>query len=172
MGHCLHFRASYMAKWSRPPWSMRESWVWSLGQGDSLEVEMATHSSILAWKSPWTEEPGGLQAMGLQRVDTTYQLSRHANTSPFQCDGPKVEWIEQFWEQGALFSGLWSRQGLKFPHWSWGAQHASLTHWHMRIPPFDLAPQVTENSCASSGTTQAWAGKLWVSVAADRTHSP
>ena len=51
---------------------------------------MATHSSILAWKSPWTEEPGGLQAVGLQRVDTTYQLSRHANTSPFQCDCPKL----------------------------------------------------------------------------------
>ena len=38
------------------------------GQEDPLEKEMATHSSILAWKIPWTEEPGGLQSMGLQRV--------------------------------------------------------------------------------------------------------
>ena len=38
------------------------------GSEDSLEKEMATHSSILAWRSPWTEEPGGLQSMGLQRV--------------------------------------------------------------------------------------------------------
>ena len=40
----------------------------SLGQEDPLEKEMATHSNILAWEIPWTEEPGGLQSMGLQRV--------------------------------------------------------------------------------------------------------
>ena len=40
----------------------------SLGQEDPLEEEMATHSSILAWRIPWTEEPGGLQSMGLHRV--------------------------------------------------------------------------------------------------------
>ena len=45
-----------------------ETWVQSLGQEDPLEEGMATHSSILAWRTPWTEEPGGLQAMGLQRV--------------------------------------------------------------------------------------------------------
>ena len=45
-----------------------ETWVQSLGQEDLLEKEMATHSSILAWKIPWTEEPGGLQSMGSQRV--------------------------------------------------------------------------------------------------------
>ena len=42
--------------------------VQSLGQGDPLEDEMATHSSILAWKIPWTEEPGGLQSTRFQRV--------------------------------------------------------------------------------------------------------
>ena len=47
---------------------MLESQVQSLGQEDSLEKEIATHSSILAWKIPWTEEPGGLQSMGSQRV--------------------------------------------------------------------------------------------------------
>ena len=41
-------------------------WVGSLGQDDSLEEGMATHSSILAWRVPWTEESGGLQTMGLQ----------------------------------------------------------------------------------------------------------
>ena len=48
--------------------TMRETWVQSLGQEDLLEKEMATHSSILAWKMPWTEEPGSLQSMGSQRV--------------------------------------------------------------------------------------------------------
>ena len=47
---------------------MQETRVQSLGQEDPLEKEMATHSSILAWKIPWTEEPGKLQAMESQRV--------------------------------------------------------------------------------------------------------
>ena len=47
---------------------MQETWVWSLGQEAPLEKEMATHSSIFAWELQWTEEPGGLQPMGLQRV--------------------------------------------------------------------------------------------------------
>ena len=45
-----------------------ETWVWSLGWEDSLDEGMATHSSILTWRVPWTEEPGGLPSMGLQRV--------------------------------------------------------------------------------------------------------
>ena len=49
-----------------PP--MQETWVRSLGQEDPLEKEMATHSSILAWEIPWTEDPGRLQSMGSQRV--------------------------------------------------------------------------------------------------------
>ena len=46
----------------------QETWVQSLGREDSLEEEMATHSSILSWKILWTEEPGGLQSMKSQRV--------------------------------------------------------------------------------------------------------
>ena len=48
--------------------AMRETWVQSLGQEDLLEKEMATRSTILAWKIPWTEETGGLQSMGSLRV--------------------------------------------------------------------------------------------------------
>ena len=51
---------------------MQETWVWSLGQEDPLEKEMATNSSFLDWEIPWTEEPGGLQSMGSQKkLDTT-----------------------------------------------------------------------------------------------------
>ena len=46
----------------------QEMWVGSLGQEDPLEGDMVTHSSMLAWESPWTEEPGGLQSMGSQRL--------------------------------------------------------------------------------------------------------
>ena len=47
---------------------MQEAWVQSLGQEDPLEKELATYSGILAWKIPWTEEPGGLQSMGWHGV--------------------------------------------------------------------------------------------------------
>ena len=50
---------------------VQETWVWSLGQEDTLEEEMATHSSILTWRIPWTEQPGGLQPMGSQELDMT-----------------------------------------------------------------------------------------------------
>ena len=48
--------------------AMQDTQLRSLGQGDPLEKGMATHSSILAWRIPWTEEPDGLQSMGSQRV--------------------------------------------------------------------------------------------------------
>ena len=49
----------------------QETWFQSLGQEDSLEKEMATHSSILAWKIPWTKEPDRLQSRGCKELDTT-----------------------------------------------------------------------------------------------------
>jgi len=60
--------ASLMAQLVKSLPAMRETWVQSLGREDPLEKEMATHSSILACRTPWTEEPGGLQSMGSQRV--------------------------------------------------------------------------------------------------------
>ena len=57
-----------------------QTWIQSLGQEDPLEEGMATHSSILAWRIPWTEEPGGLQPMGSQRVGQDWVT----NTSRYQ----------------------------------------------------------------------------------------
>ena len=51
-----------------PMQETQETWVQALGQENPLEKEMATHSSILAWEIPWTEEPGRLQSMGSQRI--------------------------------------------------------------------------------------------------------
>ena len=51
--------------------AMQETWVQSLGREDALEKGMATHSSILAWRIPWTEEPGELQSMGSEESDIT-----------------------------------------------------------------------------------------------------
>ena len=57
--------------------AMWETWVRSLGQEDPLEKEMATHSSILAWRIPWTEELGGLQSTGRKESDMTERLHFH-----------------------------------------------------------------------------------------------
>ena len=67
----------YIARMVKCLPAMREAWVQSLGQDDPLEKEMATHSSILAWKIPWMEEPGGLQSMGWQRVGHDWATSLH-----------------------------------------------------------------------------------------------
>ena len=61
-------RASLVAQRLKRLPAMQETWVQSLGWEDLLEKEMATRSSILAWKIPWMEEPGRLQSMGSQRV--------------------------------------------------------------------------------------------------------
>ena len=63
--------ASLVAQTVKNPPTMRETWVQSLGQEDPLEEEMATHSSILAWRIPWTEEPGRLESVVVQESDTT-----------------------------------------------------------------------------------------------------
>ena len=76
---CLLSFSVHLLSFSGLPWwlsgkrlclSRQEMWVQSLGQEDPSEEGMATHSSILAWRIPWTEEPGGLQSMGLQKTQT------------------------------------------------------------------------------------------------------
>ena len=68
---CLPLRrASHVAQWWRIRLPMQTTQVWRLGQEDPLEEETATHSSILAWEIPWTEEPSGLQSIGSQKIWT------------------------------------------------------------------------------------------------------
>ena len=68
---------------------MRETWVQSLGQEDPLEKEMATHSSTLAWKIPWMEEPGRLQSMG----SVTKSRTRLSDFT-FTFQGHNINWLE------------------------------------------------------------------------------
>ena len=60
--------ASRVIQLVKNPPAMQKTWVQSQGREDPLEEDVATHSSILAWRIPWTEEPGGLQSVGPQRV--------------------------------------------------------------------------------------------------------
>ena len=68
-------RASLVAHMVKRLSTTQETWVWSLGWEDPLEKEMAIHSSTIAWKIPWTEEPGRLQSMGSQRVGHDWAIS-------------------------------------------------------------------------------------------------
>ena len=70
----LSTAASLIAQLVKNLPAMQETWVQPLGWEDPLEKEMAIHSSILAWRIPWTEEPGGLQSTGSQESDTTERL--------------------------------------------------------------------------------------------------
>ena len=81
-----HYETSLVAQTVKCLPTMRETQVQSLGQEDLLEKEIATHSSTLAWKIPWTEEPGGLQFMGSQRIGHDWASSLHYR--PLQ----RVEW--------------------------------------------------------------------------------
>ena len=65
---------------------MKETWIQSLGQEDPLKKEMATHSSMLAWKIPWTEEPWWAAVHGVAELGTTEQLTPPVDKTPhFQC---------------------------------------------------------------------------------------
>ena len=76
-------------------WQM---WVWSLGQEDALEEEMGTHSSILAWRITWTEEPGGPQSLGRKEWDTT----EATENTLMQCPSPPQS-ISDKWQFRLFF---------------------------------------------------------------------
>ena len=73
--HLFTLWASLMSQTVKNLPAMQETWVPSLGQEDPLEKGMTTHSSILAWRIPWTKEPCGLWSMGFQESDVTEQLT-------------------------------------------------------------------------------------------------
>ena len=114
--------------------AMQEIQVSSLGQEDPLEKEMATHSSILAWRIPWTEGPGWLQSIGSQRVwhdyvSNTKRIPILWNTMPVDTLAWKIPWME---EPGRLQSmGL-----LRVGHdWETSLSLFTFLHWRRKWQP-------------------------------------
>ena len=116
---------------------MQETGVPSLGQEDPLENGMATHSSILAWRIPWTEEPGGLQSMGSQR-DTTEQLTCSLFSRTEAIIAPKPRAVPARVEIPNLPKEEAERRREKgMEEWAWqGATWAFLSRtnpWHLML---------------------------------------
>ena len=121
----------------------RDIWVWSLDQEDPLEEGITTYSSILAWKIPWTEEPGGLQFIGLQSQTWLKWLSMHTHT---------VSWTFTILSEYFFWAGIsvvppknlphwllvlyvqwiWCVGGICFVQWIWGSWIHSCISFHVK----------------------------------------
>ena len=105
---------------------MQETWVQSLGQEDPLEKEMSIHSSTIAWKIPWTEEPGRLQSMGSQRVGHDWVTSLSLSPEPCQGQVPWGKaWPPSFREKSCVPGEPDWKEALG---WGWGAQSSCSLH--------------------------------------------
>ena len=114
---------------------MQETWVRSLGWEDPLEKEMTTHSSTLAWKIPWTEEPGRLQSMGSLRVGHDWVTSLHFTATiflvaqePWSFSTTTVWWW--WWFSHWIVSGSCDPMYCSLPGYSiYGILQASILEW-------------------------------------------
>ena len=140
-GSKSHWRWWLQWFWS-PPQSlpgMQETWVQSLGGEDPLEKEMAIHSSILAWKIPWMEEPGRLQSMGSQRVGHNWVTSLFFFFATLRGKKWRVNQIEKgegscqlFWLASPTFTP--HQAGNRDVCFAWVLQGANtLYHQHLRV---------------------------------------
>ena len=124
---------------------MQETWVRSLGWEDSLEKEMATHSSILAWKIPWTEEPGRLQSMGPERVGHLIIKTRPMK-AVYKCSS-MLKNVKQHVKESTTGSieGRRMMEALLWPTLSSRLQQVG--GWHTHLPRFSFLDRETGVSC-------------------------
>ena len=159
--------------------TMQETWVQSLGRDDLLEKEMATHSSILAWKNPWTEKPHRLQSMGSQRVRhdwvTSFSLSTHLKESTTGKHGHR--WQEKEWRWKGIVGGetlrvhpLWQSrqlpQGAKILIFTLGNEASSSLayiqkHSHSTYGCSQRLPSRVRSRRAWDKSMKKWGGRLF-----------
>ena len=152
---------------------MWETWVRSLGQEDPLEKEMALHSSTVAWKITWTEEPCRLQSMGLQRVghDWAISLSTHYLGLPWWLSGKesacqswrardadlipawvrKIPWRRKWQPTPVLLPGKFHAQRSLVGYSPWGCKKSDMTEWlHFTSLHFTLCKWEAKESWSSN----------------------
>ena len=141
--------------------AVQKTWVWSLGWEDPLEKEMATHSSTVAWKIPWMEEPARLQSTGSQRVT---QLSDFTFTFFHLMKGL---WHVYRWENWGLcrLSPKSSRSDAEEPGLAWGSPASRSVflllccHWAPRMCVLGIASLLSNTLQVRWRTDLCWAGK-------------
>ena len=137
---------------------VQETGVWPLGRGDPLEEGPTTHSSILAWETPWTEEPGGLQSMDGKELETTERLSAHTKsnftcTNKIRAGGKNHGTRESCISEGSVSRPSQSPSSQVLQGYSWSCFHILKVHcdkqrhrragWWLRLP-------MSQGSCSSS----------------------
>ena len=139
--------ASCVAQWKRIHLPVQEMQVWSLGREDPLEEKMATHSSILAWKIPWTEETGGLQSTGSQRIghDCVTKWQQYLKTSQIRLVVVLNSMILKYCI--IKYVNIWKiciSQWVKFLQmanvWCYKIMHGEEIHSKGKIKPMDFNP--------------------------------
>ena len=122
---------------AKNPPAKQKARVWSLGQEDPLEKEMATHSSILAWKIPWMEEPGGLQFTGSQRVRRNLEISSNRKGL---CGSKRVDYSAA---SGVCFcTDAHLNPGHKCCHQTPDILEFYQAQWIQRSPEFPFSPLI------------------------------
>ena len=127
-------RASLVGQMVKNLPAMRETRVRSLGQEDPLEKEMATHSSTLAWRIPWMEEPGGLQSMGSHRVGHDRAANRALLLPFLLCHHLHPTWLPNTGKWYECARAPWSHMFLRKSQHSLCVQRQFLCAWRAGLP--------------------------------------
>ena len=143
---------------------MRETWVQSLGQEDSLKKEMATHSSILAWRIPWAEEPGGLQFMGSQRVGHDRATNTHSQTLSSEFSEGMYFWfLTSFYFLTELLGNLEALYSTEWVSLASGPRHI-VQHSSLSLKVLDIVPWTWLLSLFSHSQEGKWNRPHWLYV--------
>ena len=151
------FASNFVAQTVKYPSTMQETQVWSLGQEDPLKKELTTHSSILAWRIPWTEKPGRLQSTGLQRVrhdftfTFTFFISKLLTLHSKECNDLDLAFADLPWNKDTVLlycavkymstqalvedACMWQSSWTNLHDWTCKRNFASLKVCHLKVCP-------------------------------------
>ena len=162
-----HCWASLVAQLVKNPPAVQETWVQSLGWEDPLERGKATHFSDLAWRIPWTEEPGGLQSTGLQRVRHDWATKPWPALSTYmwiddysKIDSSSYSFLQWFITECCTRFLILHSKILSFIHPTWNSLHL-LTPNSQPIPPSLNPPLGTTNLFSTSVICFCFVGMLF-----------
>ena len=158
------YGASLVAQVGKSLPAMQETWVQSLGQKDPLEKEMATRSSFLAWRIPWTEELGGPSSMGSQRIGyMTEQLTHYLTSSspkPFLCYCTSAERLKSHLAERTQ-GGLWSVPNLRTQSTGWCGGFSLTASYSVRLWSPKEGGSGFQHKASNQTSSRSGMGEWW-----------